>query len=126
MVAGNINDKGRLLFLNIILGALAMLVFAVSPWALLSYVAILVFGVTMGVWFVLVPTAIQTNVAPAVRGRAMSLFFMVALGLQTGWVVGGLLHEVTGTQLTAIIAAFGTAGIAATAFLRSSELRRLT
>ncbi len=125
LVRGNPRNKGRLIVLDSLAAMVAMLIFAVSPWYALSVLAVIAFGAAMGVWFVLMPTVLQTNSAPEMRGRVMSLFFIAVLGLQVGWVVGGLLDEVIGIALTTVIAALGAGGVAVLAYVRSPDLRRL-
>jgi MFS family permease len=128
LIRGNPANKGRLIVLDSLaamVAMVAMLIFAVSPWYALSIFALIAFGAAMGVWFVLMPTVLQTNTAPEMRGRVMSLFFIAVLGLQVGWVVGGLLDEVIGIALTTVIAALGAGGIAVLAYVRSPDLRRL-
>lgn len=125
-MAGEVRRKGLLILVTMIGSAAALTVFAVSPWFGLSLGALFVTGMAQGVTFITVPTVIQTNSAPEMRGRVMGIFFMVVLIFQLGWIAGGALDGAIGPRETTVVAASGLLALTAIAFLRSPALRKLT
>ena len=125
-VTGEVKRKGLLILANMVLSAVAVAVFAVSPWYGLALAAIFFTGVTQGITFILVPTVIQTHSTAEMRGRVMGIFFMVVLVFQLGWIAGGALDAAIGTRPTTLVAAGGSLALAVVAFLWSPPLRKLT
>jgi len=126
MVAGNIRQKGPMLLLSSLLTGGSIVLFAFSGLFALSLVAMFIMGAAFSIWFVMVPTIIQTSSAPEMRGRVMSIFFMVVLVFQLGWIVGGVLDTAIGTQAAGLISGIGGTTIVVLTYLRSRALRSVT
>lgn len=126
MAAGNVRRKGPLLLLSSTMTGGSIVLFAMSGMYPLSLFAMFLMGAAFSIWFVMVPTVIQTNSAPEMRGRVMSIFFMVVLVFQLGWIVGGALDTTIGTRPTALISGIGGFAVVAAAYARSAHLRRVT
>lgn len=56
----------------------------------------------------------------------MSIFFMIALIFQLGWILGGVLDTAIGTRRATLVAAGGAMAIMTFAFVSSRDLRNLT
>lgn len=125
-LAREVRHKGLVVMGNMALAAGGTLLFALAPEFGIALVGLFISGMCQGVMFIMVPTVIQTHSVPEMRGRVMSIFFMVVLVFQLGWIVGGALDGAVGPRGTAMIAAVGTFTIAAIALVASPALRKLT
>ncbi len=126
VLTGEVKNKSALLFGAMVMMNGAMAVFAFSSFYPLTLAMLFLIGAGFGVWFITVPTLIQTRSDERVRGRVMSIFFMIALIFQLGWILGGVLDEFIGTRQTTLVAACGSMAIVALTFLFSRDLRRLS
>ncbi len=126
VLTGEVKNKTALVLGTMVLMNSAMAVFAFSEFYPLSLAMLFLIGAAFGVWFITVPTLIQTRTEERMRGRVMSIFFMIALIFQLGWILGGVLDGAIGTRNTTLVAAGGSMAIVAIAFLSSRDLRRLT
>ncbi len=126
VLTGEVKNKTALLLGTMVLMNGSMAVFAFSEHYGISLAMLFFIGAAFGVWFITVPTLIQTRTDERMRGRVMSIFFMIALIFQLGWILGGVLDETIGTRSTALVAAGGSMAIVAIAFISSRDLRRLT
>lgn len=126
VVIGEVRRKGALIFAAMVVMNSAIVVFAFSDFYPLSLSMLFLMGLGFGVWFINVPTAIQTRTEEHMRGRVMSIFFMIALIFQLGWILGGVLDTTIGTVGATLVAAIGSMTIVAFAFASSRDLRNLT
>ncbi len=126
VLTGEVRRKGALIFGAMLMMNVAMVAFAFSNSYALALPTIFFIGIGFGIWFITVPTVIQTQTEEHMRGRVMSIFFMIALIFQLGWILGGVLDTAIGTRGTTIFAACGAMGVVAIAFLASRDLRKLT
>ena len=74
VIAGDVKNKGAVIFGSMIAMNAAMVVFAASETYALSLAMMFFVGIGIGVWFIIVPTLIQTHSDSAMRGRVMSIF----------------------------------------------------
>jgi MFS family permease len=123
---GEVKHKAALIFGAMLLLNTAMTLFSFSTTYSLSLSMLFLMGMGFGVWFITVPTLIQTRTAEHMRGRVMSIFFMIALIFQLGWILGGVLDTLIGTQGATQVAAAGSMTIVMIAFASSRDLRHLT
>ena len=122
---GDVRRKGLLIFGGMLILNTGMAIFAISDIYALSLAMLVFIGMGMGTWFITVPTLIQTRTEDEMRGRIMSIFFMVALIMQLGWLLGGVLDTMIGTRATTLVAAGGAMSMALVAFGVSKDLRKL-
>jgi hypothetical protein len=125
VLLGNVRWKGPLIFFNSLLLSGSMVMLAVSDTFGLAIFSSYLFGVSMGVWFITIPTVLQINTSNEMRGRVMGLFFMIALIFQQGWIIGGVLETSLGPRAAALIAAAGSGAVTLAVFAASSSLRKL-
>jgi MFS family permease len=115
--------KGYLVMFALIVinGSVAM--FALAPNVFLSGVAMVVMGLAFSAWMISVPVLLQTTASEAMRGRVLSLYFMVVLTHQLGWLIGGAGIEAFGIQTTLFIGVVGGLAVAGTALIFTPALR---
>ena len=84
--------RGRVIFLSVILGAIATVVFAFQSNLLIAAVMCLLTGVFLIIEVVSLNTLLQTVVPDAYRGRVLSLYTLTFLGLApfSALALGGL------------------------------------
>jgi hypothetical protein len=82
-----------------------------------------VMGLAFAAWMISVPVLLQTTASEAMRGRVMSLYFMVVLTHQLGWLIGGAGIEAFGIQTTLFIAITGAVLVAGSAIVFTPALR---
>lgn len=126
VLTGEVRRKALLIFGTMMLLNGAMAVFAFSENYGISLAMLFFIGAAFGIWFITIPTLIQTRTDEQMRGRVMSIFFMIALIFQLGWILGGVLDGVIGTRATTLVAAGGSMAVVAIAFIASRDLRKLT
>lgn len=126
VLTGEVRRKSVLLFGTMVLMNSAMVGFGFSGNYAISLTMLFLIGAGFGVWFITVPTLIQTRTEENMRGRVMSIFFMIALIFQLGWILGGALDGAIGTRATTFVAAGGSMTVVLIAFIASRDLRRLT
>jgi len=116
--------KGYLLVFALLVmnGAVAM--FALAPNVFLSGLAMVVMGLALSAWMISVPVLLQTTASEAMRGRVMSLYFMVLLTHHLGWLIGGAGIEAFGIQTTLFIGIAGGLTVAGTALIFTPALRK--
>jgi MFS family permease len=123
---GDVKHKAALIFGAMLLLNTAMIMFSFSSTYAISLSMLFLMGMGFGVWFITAPTLIQTRTDEHMRGRVMSIFFMIALIFQLGWILGGVLDTLIGTQGATLVAAIGSMTIVLISFASSRELRHLT
>ena len=79
--------KGYLLIFALVMFNSSVLVFAVAPNIFISALAMVSLGLAFSGWMISVPVMLQTTASEQMRGRVMSLYFMVVLTHQQMFVV---------------------------------------
>jgi len=97
--------------------------FAVAPNVVISGLAMVLLGLAFSAWMISVPVLLQTTASEKMRGRVMSLYFMVVLTHQLGWVIGGAGIEAWGIETTMFIGVIGGLIVAGSAIIMTPELR---
>ena len=115
--------KGFLLIFALLMFNSAVSLFAIAPNILISGLAMVLLGLAFSAWMISVPVLLQTASSEKMRGRVMSLYFMVVLTHQLGWVVGGIGIETWGIQTTMFIGVVGGLIVAGSAIIMTPELR---
>jgi len=115
--------KGFLLIFALLMFNSAVSLFAIAPNILISGLAMVLLGLAFSAWMISVPVLLQTASSEKMRGRVMSLYFMVVLTHQLGWVVGGIGIEAWGIQTTMFIGVVGGLIVAGSAIIMTPELR---
>ena len=116
--------KGYLLIFAMAMFNGSVLLFAVAPNVWIAGLAMVSLGVAFSGWMISVPVLLQTTASENMRGRVMSLYFMVVLTHQLGWIIGGAGIEAIGIQPTLFIGVAGGLLISGTALISTPELRR--
>jgi len=116
--------KGFLLIFALLMFNSAVSLFAIAPNILISGLAMVLLGLAFSAWMISVPVLLQTASSEKMRGRVMSLYFMVVLTHQLGWVVGGIGIEAWGIQTTMFIGVVGGLIVAGSAIIMTPELRK--
>jgi MFS family permease len=127
ILVGDVKYKGTVLIFAVIVMHVATSVLGFTSSFPVTLVVMLISGTTFGVWFVLVPTMLQTVAKSEMRGRVMSVFFMIMLIFQPGGILGGLIEKFWGIHEAFLVGAVGgvTVGILVYAFspaLRTKEI----
>jgi predicted MFS family arabinose efflux permease len=115
--------KGYLVIFALIVMNLSVAGFALAPNVFLSGIAMVVMGLSFSAWMISVPVLLQTTASEAMRGRVMSLYFMVVITHQLGWLIGGAGIEAFGIQTTLFIAITGAVLVAGSAIVFTPALR---
>ena len=115
--------KGYLLIFALVMFNSSVLVFAVAPNIFISALAMVSLGLAFSGWMISVPVMLQTTASEQMRGRVMSLYFMVVLTHQLGWIIGGAGIELIGIQPTLFIGVAAGLLIAGTVIIKTPELR---
>jgi predicted MFS family arabinose efflux permease len=115
--------KGYLLIFALLMLNVAVGLFAVAPNVLVSGIAMTLMGLAFAAWMISVPVLLQTTASENMRGRIMSLYFMVVLTHQLGWLIGGIGIEAFGIQTTLFIGIAGSLTVSAIALISTPALR---
>ena len=115
--------KGYLLIFGLLMFNAAVSLFAVAPNVVISGLAMVLLGLAFSAWMISVPVLLQTTASEQMRGRVMSLYFMVVLTHQLGWVIGGAGIEAWGIETTMFIGVIGGLIVAGSAIIMTPELR---
>ena len=121
------NRRARLLAGSFLLLPVLLLALAASTSAVPALLILFAAGLLSGLINVLVITLIQIESAAEMRGRVLSIVFALAQSaMPAGMIIGGVVADLSGTGVTAILAGFGAAGFFAVAgAIRSAPLRLL-
>ena len=125
IAAGNVRRLARILVLCALGFAALVLVFAQSTVLWTAMAAGFGLGIVFIWWPSTLRTALQFTATDARRGRVMGLFSLLGQILTLGWLVGGLLSDLIGSQLTMMGIALLCAGINVWAYVRSAKLRAI-
>jgi MFS family permease len=97
---------------------LSLVLFSASPWFWLSFVILIVSGFTMMMEFTATNTLIQAMVPDQLRGRVMSMYAMMFLGMTPiGSLIAGEVADHIGAPVTVAIGGLASC-LAGIAFLR--------
>jgi MFS family permease len=110
--------------LSVVFG-LGMIAFAVSQSLVLSCAISLGMGFVAAFWQNILTTMVQTIAAPAMRGRALSIFTMGFQLASLGWLIGGFTSSAIGPQAAVVIAGGCFAGFSTLIFLFNREIRAI-
>jgi MFS family permease len=130
-VAASVPPEGsrreRILTGSFLLLPVLLLALAVSKDVVVALLILFAAGLLSGLINVVVITLVQIESAPEMRGRVLSIVFALAqAAMPVGMVIGGVVADVSGTGVAAILAGFGTVGLLAVARgIRSAPLRAL-
>ena len=116
--------KGYLLIFAMAMFNGSVLLFAVASNVWITGLAMVSMGLAFSGWMISVPVLLQTTASENMRGRVMSLYFMVVLTHQLGWIIGGVGIEAIGIQPTLFIGVAGGLLISGTALISTPALRR--
>ena len=116
--------KGYLLIFAMLTFNGSIALFALAPNVFISGLAMVTLGLAFSGWMISVPVLLQTAASEEMRGRVLSLYFMVVLTHQLGWLIGGTGIELWGIQTTMFIGVVGGLTIAGGAIIMTPELRR--
>ncbi len=116
--------KGYLLMFALLMLNVAVGLFAIAPNVLMSGIAMTLMGLAFAAWMISVPVLLQTTASENMRGRVMSLYFMVVLTHQLGWLIGGAGIEAFGIQTTLFIGISGSLMVSAIAMISTPALRK--
>lgn len=122
-VAGHRLPRGKVIVGSSLAYGLMLIVFAVSPWFVLSLLVMVLAGLFHVHGNALVHTVVQSHSPAEFRGRTMALFNMSQMLNTAGSMLIGLLAVALGTQ--GAVAAMGTAGALAVALLIVLQPRAL-
>ncbi len=95
--------KGLTLLLAPLDWCACMIVFAVSPWFLLSLGVEFFMGISSPFWMVAMMTILQIRVPAELRSRVLAVYFMVLQFMQLNWVYSGILADIIGDRLALLI-----------------------
>jgi len=115
----------RVLVVVVAIYSLAIIGFAFTTSLIAAALAYSVVGATVAWWANTIRTMFQLASKDEMRGRVMSLFGLISQTIAFGWLIGGLVSEVIGPQMTLILSSALAFGLYSFAYLRSSELRRV-
>ncbi len=115
--------KGYLVIFGLLMFNGSVALFAVASSVLISGVAMILLGLAFASWMISVPVLLQTTASENMRGRVMSLYFMVVLTHQLGWLIGGAGIEAWGIQTTMFLGIAGGLLVAVPVIVLTPELR---
>ena len=115
--------KGYLLIFALLMFNGSVALFAMAPNAFIAGIAMVTPGLAFAGWMISVPVLLQTTASEEMRGRVLSLYFMVVLAHQLGWLIGGAGIEAFGIQTTLMIGVVGGLAVAGSAIVLTPALR---
>jgi len=119
------NQLARVLVIVVAIYSLAIIGFAFTSSLIMAALAYSVVGATVAWWANTVRTMFQLASKDEMRGRVMSLFGLISQTIAFGWLIGGLVSEAIGPQMTLILSAVLAFALYFFAYVRSAELRQV-
>ncbi|MDE0592107.1 MAG: MFS transporter [Dehalococcoidia bacterium] len=116
--------KGYLLIFALLLFNASIGLFAVAPNVVVTGISMVFLGLAFSAWMISVPVLLQTTASEEMRGRVMSLYFMVVLTHQLGWILGGVGIETIGITPTLFVGIAGGLIIAGSAIILTPAVRK--
>ena len=123
IVFGDIKYKGTVLIFSVVGMHVVTSVLGFTESYPVTMVVMLLSGTAFGTWFVLVPTMLQTVAKAEMRGRVMSVFFMIMLIFQPGGILGGLIEKFWGIHEAFLVGAAGGVAVSVLVYAFSPALR---
>jgi len=120
---GNIDRKGRMVITAAVAFGASMIIFGISREFYLSLAMMFIMGLAPPFWMAGVRTILQTTIPDEMRGRVMAVFLMAMQFLGLGWLLGGAMAELFGSELTLVAAGLSFISLNLLAYIRSTELR---
>jgi MFS family permease len=119
---GSVRHRGLFLAsLGFVFGG-GMIVFAVVHVYAIACLVAFGLGMTAMLWQNTLSTLVQTQAAPAMRGRVMSIYTMGLQLVNLGWLAGGLFATVAGIEAALVTAGVAFVGLNAFVFSRCRGL----
>jgi MFS family permease len=123
VAGGPMSRRGRrVIFLSLAFGA-GMVAFGLSQNLLLSCAISVSMGFMGVYWQNLLTTMVQTESAPEMRGRALSLFTMGFQLASLGWLIGGVTASLVGPEAALIVSGGCFAGLSSLVLACNREAR---
>ena len=116
--------KGYLLIFALLMFNASVGLFAVAPNVVVAGISMVFLGLAFSCWMISVPVLLQTTASEEMRGRVMSLYFMVVLTHQLGWILGGVGIETIGITPTLFVGIAGGLIIAGSAIILTPAVRK--
>ena len=116
--------KGYLLIFGILLFNASIGLFAIAPNVVITGISMVLLGLAFSAWMISVPVLLQTTASAEMRGRVMSLYFMVVLTHQLGWILGGVGIETIGIAPTLFLGIAGGLTVAGSAIILTPAVRK--
>ena len=116
--------KGYLLIFGLLLFNSSIGLFAIAPNIVVTGISMVFLGLAFSAWMISVPVLLQTTASKEMRGRVMSLYFMVVLTHQLGWILGGIGIETIGIAPTLFLGIAGGLTVAGSAIIFTPALRK--
>ena len=116
--------KGYLLIFALLLFNASIGLFAVAPNVVVTGISMVFLGLAFSAWMISVPVLLQTTASEEMRGRVMSLYFMVVLTHQLGWILGGVGIETIGITPTLFVGIAGGLIVAGSAIILTRAVRK--
>jgi MFS family permease len=118
--------QGKILLLSVAGFGACIIVFALSRFYWLSFLALLVSGLLDGISVVIRGTILQLKTPDHLRGRVMSVNSMfISSSNELGQFESGLMAKLIGTVPSVIFGGIMTIGIVATTWFKAPSLRRM-
>ena len=107
LVVVGLGERLKLKGLTLLLAPLdwcaCMIVYALSPWFVLTLGAEFFMGLSSPFWMVSMMTILQIRVPAALRSRVLAVYFMVLQFMQLNWVYSGALADAIGDREALLI-----------------------
>ena len=104
---GDIGHKGLIVLGSGLAIGVLMIGFAFSRVFPISFALTAGFGFVAMVWLNSVNAVLQTVVADEMRGRVISIFTMAPQLMSLGWLLGGAMEALMGSQMTLVLSGSG-------------------
>jgi MFS family permease len=123
---GNTQQKGNILITGSLLLPVMLVIFALSHWVPLSFIALIGVGWAMVSQNATANTLVQLNIPDALRGRVMSIYAMTMMGLiPFGSLLAGALAQYLSPSWAIIIGALICLFFVIAVYLKLPEIRRM-
>jgi MFS family permease len=123
--AGDVKHKGMLIVGGAILYGSFIILFSLSTWVPLSFVALFFMGASSSVYMITVQTALQLRVPDELRGRVMGIYGMTYNVGPLGAVLAGFIADSFGAPTALALGGIAIILFAAGVAFSRREVRRL-
>lgn len=122
---GKIRNQGKLLLIGVLIYGLATIIFGLSKYAWLSFIALFLIGAGDGISSIIRNTIRQITTPDYIRGRMTSVNMIFYMGgPQLGEFEAGMLAGAIGAPLSVVVGGVGTLIIVGLVALKIPVLRR--